>query len=362
MTEFEKDLTKAMRAAAEAVTVDQPTLADLHARAGAGRRSVPHTKVLWWLGGGVGLAAAFLVALLLRPEGSTVVVTDGGVSSTTATEDIVSTTRVVETTTITSEPGTVATTQEEVPAAVSPTQFIMLGGVVVGGWNGTDWVSQPPSLDEIRGATFVDATTGKDVVIDEPVAAEYCYAGSEGREFPSLWDYREPGNSVEPLAVQGLSWDARIDDFEMIQPAPAHVESVRAWLEQQGLEPGPEVASHIQSVQRFDIEGDGTQEVLIHAAAWEPRNPIQEPGEYSVLLLRRLDTVGEVVTQTVRGVAANLGEPLFLQGISPHSVADLNGDGRLELIGSIEAYESWGFVVYDLSGVPVEALAVPCGV
>ncbi len=350
MTDFENDLTKAMRAAATAVTVNQPTLAELHARAGAGRSLPPRAKVLWWLGGGVGLASAFLAVLMLRPEGSTVVVTDGGVSSTTTTAGIVTDGGVAST----------ATTADIVP--VAPTRFIMLGGVVVGGWNGTDWVSEPPSIDEIRGASFVDATTGEDVVIDQPVAAEFCYAGSDSGEFPSLLLSSAPGGSIEPLAVQGLSWDAKIDQLDTTQPAPAHVESVRAWLEQQGLDSGGDVADDIESVRRFDIEGDGTEEVLIHANTFVSSAPEQEPGVYSVVLLRRLDAAGAVVTQVVHAATVAGNAPQHLQGVSPHSIADLNGDGRLELIGSIEGYESWGFVVYDLSGVPVQVLALSCGV
>ena len=85
---------------------------------------------------------------------------------------------------------------------------------------------------------------------------------------------------------------------DQIAAAPAHHDTVRAWLEGEGIA-SPEVS--IDRVTRADIEGDGVDEVLIEASLHADESLIaRAAGDYSVVLMRRLNR-GEVETIVVSG-------------------------------------------------------------
>jgi hypothetical protein len=115
-----------------------------------------------------------------------------------------------------------------------------------------------------------------------------------------------------------------------------------------------------------DLDGDGTNEVLIAATVYKTADlPRAARGDYSLVLLRT--TRGKAVTNHLLAgefylKAEEFGAPNTYQ-IS--AIADLNGDGRMEVILNSFYYEGNSAFVYEMkNGRPVEVkeLGAGCGV
>ena len=131
-----------------------------------------------------------------------------------------------------------------------------------------------------------------------------------------------------------------------IAAAPAHHDSVRAWLEGEGIA-SPQVS--IDRVTRADIEGDGVDEVLIEASLHADESLLgRAAGDYSVVLLRRLKD-GEVETVLVRGDVVTEDEVSaeyyggYLNASRLLAIADVDGDTWFEVVvGRRAVRKQWG--------------------
>lgn len=126
---------------------------------------------------------------------------------------------------------------------------------------------------------------------------------------------------------------------------------------------------------RTDLDGNGTQEVIIEARRFRGASgdfppPTGQPGDYSLLLLRHV-TAGRAVT-TVLGAHVAPRTPWNPESSDPMpmatqyrlaGVADLNGDGRMELVLHDTYYEGAGFTVQEWTpaGLRPTPLESGCG-
>jgi FG-GAP repeat len=116
---------------------------------------------------------------------------------------------------------------------------------------------------------------------------------------------------------------------------------------------------------RSDLDGDGAAEVVVVAERLTDPNQPPAVGDYSVAFLRR--SVGGGVETTVldSSVAQAVDPPgfPFLSYLRLSAVADLNGDGRTELLLGAREYESAWTRAYELEadGNVVAVLDVGCG-
>ncbi|CAM3656645.1 hypothetical protein [Deinococcus frigens] len=150
---------------------------------------------------------------------------------------------------------------------------------------------------------------------------------------------------------------------------------VRAELIKRGVK-NPIV--QLVGLTRTDLDGDGTQEVIIEAAHFAGRSGpyppgIGQPGDYSIVLLRHV-VRGQVLTVTL-GVDIAPQTPLkpddsfetrpLANMIRLAGVADLNGDGRMELILFGAYYEGSSYSVQEWTparGLTPTPLETGCGV
>jgi hypothetical protein len=117
---------------------------------------------------------------------------------------------------------------------------------------------------------------------------------------------------------------------------------------------------------RIDLEGDGTEEVLIAATFYKGGlQASSAKNDYSFILLRKI-VGGKVQNIVVAGdfltKASDFGAPNEYE-IS--AIADLNGDGKMEMIlygAYYEGASAWAVEMKGNKPTDIEILAIGCGV
>ena len=118
---------------------------------------------------------------------------------------------------------------------------------------------------------------------------------------------------------------------------------------------------------RIDLDGDGTEELLIAATrlggAGDFPPPSVTSGDYSLVVVR---TTIDGMERTVDLVAEYYPKGQEFAAPNKHSlvaVADLNGDGRMEIVVDSKYYEGEAIFAYSVAeGQAEDVLRVGCGV
>lgn len=245
------------------------------------------------------------------------------------------------------------------------------GAALLGVWDDQHWVSPTEAVPKVK------ADTG------------YRLQGLTGPSFSRLGgspvSYDGPCSDffnvpLKPNAVAQQTLIATRADLNA-RPRPVTVlptssslyqSIIKAELQKRGLK-NPQV--QLQHVIRADLDGDGTAEVILEASFFKgsgaPRplpSSNASAGDYSLLLLRSVIN-GKVNTQVLaEDVALNtsrdINAPRMNLRFSLEGIADLNGDGKMELITSESYYE--GFTLYAWAWKPArrfqQVLTTSCGV
>lgn len=144
---------------------------------------------------------------------------------------------------------------------------------------------------------------------------------------------------------------------------PAYLNATREFLQSRGIK-NPEVK--LTQVIRVDLEGDGTEEVLVSGTNYFSKDdsvPSGAPvGGYSFVLLRR-EVKGAVKTSLVAGEfypkSKNFNAPASYKVLA---MLDCDGDGTLEVIVQAGYYEGGWTTIYRCSPQKiVEVASVACG-
>ena len=169
-----------------------------------------------------------------------------------------------------------------------------------------------------------------------------------------------PGEKPADLIAVGGDWNAlpRVPKVASTR-SPVYRAAVTALLRRNGIA-RPRVK--IDKVLRVDLDGDGTEEVLINATRakrWESGGLSHDsnPGDYSVVLLRKV-VKGRVQTIVLDGEYHPKARNQETEG-PPNvyeiaAVLDLNGDGRMEVVVQGGYYEGDWKTVYAFHGNKVE--------
>lgn len=300
---------------------------------------------------------------------------DGAADTTTPPAPTApSTTTIPETTTppATATTGVTSTTASTAPDTTTTTlagawadePLVVSGFGALGWWDGVGWiqVETGTALPVAGGETYQVARLGTSADVVGGAPTTVC----EPLENPGvpLDDGAVLGEFPGPFGVAvSAPWlliphpvDAETDDG-------TYAGFAADLLSDRGLEVTDPV---IAQLLRVDLEGDGTDEVLVVAEAITGPGLFPEPGDYSIAFLRRV-VDGEVRTailgESIPGEPAE-GETPFILSFRIGAVADLNGDGRMEVVLSSVYYEGagvevWEYVDDDLG--PVRVLGQGCG-
>lgn len=174
-------------------------------------------------------------------------------------------------------------------------------------------------------------------------------------------DFSPAINDKYAIAVAG-TWELLPFPVKILSPGlPVYQEATAEILRQNGIS-DPDVRNTM--VVRTDLEGDGVDEVIICAQKLNPENPVHpSAGDYSLLYVRKLFE-GKVIN-------IMLSQFIFPEGGENHlqftheivAVADVNGDGVMEIVVRSAYYEGEEFIVFSIgSNFPAIVCIGGCGV
>ena len=123
-------------------------------------------------------------------------------------------------------------------------------------------------------------------------------------------------------------------------------------------------APTVSQVVRGDLDGDGTDEVLVTAE--RPVSAGSPPGvetDVALVFLRRAVGAG-AENVVVDGFYPGLEEAPGTEAFRVAALADLNGDGRMEIVVDAFQFEGAGTMVFELAadGTTSTVLSGYCGV
>jgi hypothetical protein len=237
---------------------------------------------------------------------------------------------------------------------------------ILGTWSGSEWVpwqsgDVPPVGNEFRI-----------VRLDEPITTAVGKAGAGCAvtdEYGGVDLGLEYGRQPFPsrsIAVAGVV-DPRPRPVEVLEPSAAvYRESAAAVVAGLGVsDPAPQA---VQAV-RGDLDGDGVaEEVVVVERVRDHTRLVGSADDYAVVFLRRVGG-GEVETSVITSsIASSIADPLprtapVIDVYRLSALADLNGDGRMEIVLNGGWYEGSWTAVHELrpDGTVPEALYVQCG-
>jgi hypothetical protein len=240
---------------------------------------------------------------------------------------------------------------------------IMLGRSVAGWWDADNsaWVESNPVSP---GIPLAPGTELQVASLDGPQPS--VFAGTPIRDCETLGTWT---TSLEPIvdggadtvAVDG-TWPLLPRPVTLLSPTiPDYQRAVVEYLRQRGL---TDVPVAVDQVIRTDLDGDGVDEVIVAAHHPDAMTGIgAQAGYFSVVLLRRVEDGGVDTIALFEDLHAVSDTDYPMMGIGNVSlIADLNGDGAMEIAINSSYFESGGTDVYEMmSNVPKRVLSVGCG-
>lgn len=212
----------------------------------------------------------------------------------------------------------------------------------IGGWDGKNFVKLPTNVapgpyQTLNGQKF-------DVEIDKPDAEGHVHVTPK----------TVPPNGAG-MSFSATSWSAQPrparsqGDPEALKDARFNIyrEEARRLAEELG---GANVMPELSSVVRADLDGDGSDEVLVAASYIDYVNPPQGPmpakvGSFSIVYVRHV--VGNAATSKVISSVVVKDTPSIVPTLVIEGAADINGDGLMEVFGSGLLYEASNFYCWD---------------
>ena len=307
------------------------------------------------------LAAAAAVLTIVVVAGAIAAARDERAPVSTDPRPDTTTSPTPSTTSTTDTPSTseATPTPGEATAPPPPAGLVVALEGVLGRWDGSQWVgwtlgAEPPGGDDYAI-----------VRLDEPISTA-----------PGRVRTRSCGSGGEPSIDLGLAFGegpyepapigvARVDTprprpVEVLDPASGPYQQAAADVAAELGITGP--APTATQAVRGDLDGDGTDEVLVTAERATEDTTSVVPNDVAIVFLRRADGSSNenvVLDKHYPGLEEAPGTVAFRIA----ALADLNGDGRMEVVVDVFQYESSGALVYELQpdGAIQQVLFAYCG-
>jgi len=217
---------------------------------------------------------------------------------------------------------------------------LLLGGWMNGNWVDTDTIaSHVPAGLKYR--TYRFDGKGADCTGSAPR-----YEG-DGCEHYSI-DFDEGLDTSDTLLAVGSRHDGMPRQPRLqTDGLKTYEELVAGYLKENEISAEPD----IQQLVRVDLDGDGSEEVVIVAGNADSSVPFFAENTYSLVLFRRL-VDGRVLTEVLHehyyheDIEGMADSP---SGYKVVSAVDINGDGSLELILHGSYYEGFWYEIYEFS-------------
>lgn len=315
------------------------------------------------------LAGALVLVVGACTASAETTTTPSSTTAPSATTSTVATTTIPETTTTVLETTTttlLAGNWAEVPLIVAT--FGALGW-----WDGSEWVQVEEDTvlpveggEDYQVALFGDP--GKVTGSSQKSFCDFTFA-HPGVDLEDSDELRPvPGGSAVAISAP---WELTPHLVRGVPDNGTYSDFAKPLLASLGLVVDRPV---VRQVIRFDLEGDGVEEVVVVA----DDHPIGGgPGDYTLVFLRKI-IAGEVTTTIVDSHISDrssddTNDPPYENNEPAEygawntvtGVADLNGDGRMELAISGGAWESWWVAVWEYADDDtgfVNRIGVGCGV
>lgn len=264
----------------------------------------------------------------------------------------------ISTTTTTLEASTTTMTGLEGNWADEP--LIVSGFGALGWWDGSDWImaEEAGALPVLGGEDYQVARIGLQAVTTGGPQTLVCEPlNNIGIEIdnPELL-----GEWPGPYGVAiSAPWVLQQHLFQTIADDGTYAGFASALLSTRGLNVPTPV---IKQLLRTDLEGDGVNEVIVVAEDVTP-GLLMEQGDYSIAFLRKV-VDGQVQTAVLGATVVTDAESPFGASFSVGAVADLNGDGRMEIVLNSAYFEGLGVEVIEYVNDDlgtVTQLQVGCG-
>ena len=325
------------------------------------------------------LAAAASLALLFAActteEASNPGPTLTTVASTTSTTAAPPTSTTVAPTTV--EP-VESTTTPPTTLADGPTEALVplfIGGaggagwLFLGAWQQDRWQSSTdPSGNPIRpggeaGTSFTVSNLDGETPVVLGENTEACFDDRVGPSIDvEVAEPDPPGFGYNAVAVITQPWALKPRPVAVTSTAPDAYRTlgVEAFAE----EPVDATQGAIGQLVVADLDGDGDDEALVAFEFVQPGIGVGVPGDLAALLAIDVQTraTETILLSTVDQDAEDDGTFGLIERYRVLDVADLNGDGRMEVLVHAWYYEGAAVLVYSYDGTGfTEVLATGCG-
>jgi hypothetical protein len=280
--------------------------------------------------------------------------------------------------TSTTSTSTTSTTTTALPAGPADALVPLLvggssdgGWLFLGAWQQDRWQeATDPSGNPIRpgieaGTAFVVSNLSGETPVTLGENTEACFDGRVGPAIDiELAPPDPPGFGYSAVAVFQQPWPLKPRPIAVTSTAP---EAYRA-LGEAAFE-GEAVDATQGAVEQLvvtDLDGDGDDEALVSFEFVQPSAGPGAPGDLAALLV--IDaTTREAETVLLSAIPADAGDGddgsfEIIEQYRIMDVADLNGDGRMEVLVHAWYYEGAAVIVYTYDdGELTEVLATGCG-
>ena len=267
-------------------------------------------------------------------------------------------------TTTTSSPSTTTTVVSTTSTVSSGTwadePLITTGFGALGWWDGGIWVpaEEVGALPVVGGESYQIAVVGLEAATTGGPQTFVCEPlGILGVE---LDNERLLGEFPGPYGVAiSAPWELQPYLFEAFSDDGTYAASASELLADRGLVVSDPV---IKQLFRTDLEGDGTNEVLV-VAEEITGSYLSVEGDYSIAFMQKV-VQGEVQTAVLGATAITDPSTQFVEGFAIGAVADLNDDEKMEIVLNSAFWEGfavsvWEYVNDDIG--PRMQLQVGCG-